>query len=114
MTKSKKNNAGLCYPASHPSTKRWKVDADYIHKLSQEEREWYGKFLAETVSATFGDDPLITDPEERKALAHENYAAHNDIFNVASRVSEIFDNELAVPAQPSTPPRRKRKHKFKK
>lgn len=62
--------------------KQEQLDADYLHKLSEEELDWYNKFLNEFVNASFSDDgtDLHTEPEHRKERYDANNARHRCLY----------------------------------
>lgn len=47
-------------------------DADFKHKLSAEEREWYEKFLGEIYDGFFTKNP-IHDKEQKAEIKHADY-----------------------------------------
>lgn len=63
------------------------MDYDYVHRLSDSEREYLEKFSDEVYGATFDKDPLHTDPEQRKALAREKNYRREDIMGRGLRRS---------------------------
>lgn len=101
-----KGNPGL-KKELHPRT-RWEyLDADYMDKLSPEEKEFYSKFNEEYYGASLAkeDEPkkwkkdLHKTPELRKECRDRNNARNRDLYSISRTkgwVESIKDNEDAL------------------
>lgn len=79
-----------------PTSVKWRVDQDYEHKLSDEEKEWLRKFNSEFYNAFFsGDKDLHPD---RKECYRAKNAARRDV--VTAHGDQVAEQQR--PAQPSS------------
>lgn len=93
----KKNLHGL-NPRTFPQSVRWKVDQDYVHKLSAEEKAWLAQFNDEFAGADFRKDKSGEWPtEERRKAYRAKNAAGRDIMNTG-----LVDFEKPIPEQNTT------------
>lgn len=80
-----KGTYGL-YARNHPKSVRDRLDIDYAHKLTQEEREWLAQALDETVSGDFSHArPFVRDAQMRREIYREKNAANRDIWGLGLR-----------------------------
>ena len=76
----RKNLHGL-NPYTFPRSVRWKVDQDYLNKLSPEEKEWLSRFNDNYIGADFRTDKENAwSPEERRVVYRAKNAAGRDVF----------------------------------
>lgn len=76
--------------------RKWALDYDYLHKLSDEEREWLEKFNDEYYRNEFSDEPLHQEGDERRLLYEENNAANRCIMNADPK--KVLAHRNAIPA----------------
>lgn len=81
MTKKKKKSKKRrgtfgAYGKNHPAAVAWRVDADYLNKLTQEEREWYAAFCDKYYGGDFRGEGggEWTEEEKREAYIDKNRA----------------------------------------
>jgi hypothetical protein len=82
--RTRKHSISGVFYRNYPRSTRWKVDQDYLSKLSREELEWLAAFNDRWVSANFS----YTEPEgfpewgqdERRAAYTAVNAANADIY----------------------------------
>lgn len=80
VPKKAKNLHGL-NPRTFPQSVRWKVDQDYISKLTPEEKAWLARFNDCFIGADFrGDDEKTWTPEERRVVYRSKNAAGRDVY----------------------------------
>ena len=91
--KGPKNLMGL--KASHfRRPLRWKIDQDYIHKLSTEEKEWLAKFNREWVGNEFNADTGLHKTQKQKLENYGNQdAIRRDIMAVGYKEPLTEHNE---------------------
>lgn len=80
--KSKKQRGTFgAYGKNHPATVAWRVDADYLDKLTQEEREWYAAFCDKYYGGDFRGEGggEWTEEEKREAYIDKN-RANSDVY----------------------------------
>lgn len=64
---------------------RWKIDQDYLAKLSESEREWLAKFNDAHYGGDFRrSDPAEWDQTQRRAAWSEQRAAKRDAYTLVS------------------------------
>lgn len=66
-----------------PKVVQWQVDQDYAHKLNEEEREWLAKFNSEWHNASFGEEPIHDDAEQRREIYRNKNSANSDSYEIA-------------------------------
>lgn len=95
----------------NPRTRQEVWDADYLHKLSPEEKAWYNKFRNESINAnlTLVQDPLIKQYAEENNLVYrraktemigggytpiksEGKPSKGQIHKTKEQAKEIFDS----------------------
>lgn len=78
------------------------LDADYLHKLSQEELEWYARFTAEWVSGAFekdkntddySDNNLHETIEQKRELWRANNARNRCTFTINKATNHLVSYE---------------------
>ena len=78
------------------------LDADYLHKLSGEELEWYARFTAEWVSGAFektkdkndySDNNLHKTIEQKRELWRANNARNRCTFTVNKATNHLVSYE---------------------
>jgi hypothetical protein len=82
------------------------LDFDYLHKLSEKEKEWLAKFSEEYISASFNTKSPRKNLHKNKALRKSVYDANNarnrDILTRAKAsgncyyIDEVFRSEDAL------------------
>ena len=88
-----------------PYAVREYTDADYLRKLSDDEREWYYQFEDEYYNNQHREGTLHNaseayDKEQKRELDLQNNAARRDIFSNSTRVS-VRSNDLSSVIHPS-------------
>lgn len=86
MTKSKKKTGtwGI-RPRCYPKPLRWKVDWDYVHQLSPEERQWLATFGDNFYGADFrGDTEETWSTEQRRVSYSQKNAVNADLYGIGS------------------------------
>lgn len=88
-----------------PYAVREYTDADYLRKLSEDEREWYYQFEDEYYNNQHREGSLHNASEEytqeqKRELDLQNNAARRDIFSNSTRVS-VRSNDLTSVIHPS-------------
>lgn len=82
-TKKKGRGTYGLYSRNFPSSVKWRVDYNYLHKLSKEEQEWLAKFSDRYYGAEFrgdSEDDAWTVPERRRAYIDKN-TANTDAYS---------------------------------
>ena len=107
MGKKAKNLHGL-NARTFPQSVRWKVDQDYLGKLTPEEKEWLSRFNDCFIGADFrGDDEKTWTPEERRVVYRAKNAAGRDVFtsglvdvgrHIPERKTDFSDENPETPA----------------
>lgn len=78
------------------------LDADYLHKLSQKELEWYARFTAEWVSGAFEKDKNTDDYsennlhetiEQKRELWRANNARNRCTFTINKATNHLVSYE---------------------
>lgn len=78
------------------------LDADYLHKLSQQELEWYARFTAEWVSGAFEKDKNTDDYsennlhetiEQKRELWRANNARNRCTFTINKATNHLVSYE---------------------
>lgn len=78
------------------------LDADYLHKLSQQELEWYARFTAEWVSGAFEKDKKTEDYsdknlhesiDQKRELWRANNARNRCIFTINKATNHLVSYE---------------------
>jgi len=73
-------------------------DIDYIEQLSEEERQWYRKFLLEYYQHRFDEDPIDTRDEAYKESCDRENRLRRDIMTVKPQVptsvEECIDRQV--------------------
>jgi hypothetical protein len=64
---------------------RWRIDQDYRHKLSDDDRAWLDRFNGEYYRAEFDGAPLHGDGQRREIYSAQNAAAR-DVVTVPGEV----------------------------
>ncbi len=62
-----------------PKSIHWRLEKDYMHKLSSEERLWIQKFDEEFHLGFFRGEPLHFDESKRRNIVNDKNAARRDI-----------------------------------
>ena len=87
-------------PGKNPKTRRELMDADYLHKLSEKDLNYYAKFMSEYAGAAVKKDMktgrvakghLHKRKDQAKELYDNNNRRNNDILGV-SRVNSLLSN----------------------
>lgn len=65
------------------ANRRELIDYDYVHKLSEEDKDWLDRFTSEVIITNFNHrgEQLITDVEEKRSLYRDNNKRNVDIFS---------------------------------
>lgn len=74
------------------------IDADYLDKLSPEDKAWYNKFIIESVSADFRHQkPLHNTKKLRKACEDANNHRNNDSYSItkSNNMLKTVDNKTS-------------------
>lgn len=78
--KKTKNLHGL-NPRTFPQSVRWKVDQDYLARLTPEEKAWLSRFNDCFIGADFrGDDEKTWTKEERRVVYRAKNASGRDVY----------------------------------
>lgn len=105
MSVKKKNLHGL--QAKHfPRSIKWRLDADYVKKLSPEEKQWLADFNDMYYGADFRCEHDWTDEERRKAYVDKN-VANVDLYSAvdsAGMMAPLDDQQEADPTSPDIRP----------
>lgn len=72
--------AGL-FARNFPKTVQWRVDQDYLERLSPQELEWLARFNDEFYGAKFSDQSEWDRAERRQAYRAKN-AANRDLYGI--------------------------------
>ena len=95
---SKKGKGGTTYglyARNFPKPARWKVDQDYISRLSDDERRWLAQFHDEYYGGFFS--PKREALHSTKELRRECYAANNatnaDSYSIHEVSGRLFSSE---------------------
>jgi hypothetical protein len=70
------------YPKNFPRSVKWKVDQDYLDRLTDEEREWLSQFNDHYYGAKFPKDRSLTtwDADERRQAYRDKNVANADYY----------------------------------
>lgn len=76
---------------------KWKVDYDYVEKLSAEQKEWLDKFTDEYYRGDLKKPTIhnISTKAKRKRLTDANNAANRDIYSLPPK--KIADHRKKIP-----------------
>lgn len=86
------------------SYSRYKLDEDYLSKLSTADRAWLEKFNDEYYRGDFGADPLHPRGEARREIYRRHNEARRDVLT--RRAADILESAARVVApRPSLLPR---------
>lgn len=90
------------FPKNYSKPVAWKVDYDYLDKLTQAEKEWLSDFSSAHYSGDFRSAHGSTwfPHEKREAYVQKN-AANRDSYSIAevsSRIAHIPDLERSAPS----------------
>lgn len=75
---------------------RWRLDQDYLAKLSPDERAWLEQFNAEYYRGEFEGEPLHPRGEARREIYRRFNAAARDLVTASS-------DQIAEATAPATP-----------
>ena len=96
--KKKTKRSEAKYPALNsnfmPKVRQEYFDLDYLHKLSDKEKEWMNKFMNEELNASFkndGTDLNKTKEEKRKAYSKNN--SRNRCLYGITKANGLMQNE---------------------
>lgn len=94
------------YPSLNPrmnaKTRHDLLDADYLHKLSEDELEWYARFTAEWVSGAFEKDKktddytennLHSNIDQKRELWRANNARNRCTFTINKATNHLVSYE---------------------
>lgn len=72
----RKNNTHALHARNHPLSIKWRVDMDYVDKLSPEQKQWMAGFIDAHYSGDFRGAPESDWPtvERRKSYTNKNVA----------------------------------------
>lgn len=88
------------YPALLPEynlkTRFDEIDYDYIHKLSNEEKEWLNRFTEEYINAEFrhSGEKLHNTAELKKSCYDKNNARNRCIYTKAKASNQLIFSGL--------------------
>lgn len=71
----------------------WRLDQDYLDRLSLADRQWVEKFNAEYYRAEFSDKPLHS-PRQRREIWRAQYAADCDILTAAPETVKASTDKI--------------------
>lgn len=75
---------------------RWRIDQDYLRRLSPQDRAWIERFNDEYYRAEFGEDPLHPPGEKRREIYDAQNVAARDLVTASSvDVSEAITTTVA-------------------
>jgi hypothetical protein len=91
-------------PRDYPRNVRYKFDADYLDKLTPEERKWYAKFMEGHLggdSVAMADWPQAT----RRAAYNDKNAVNRDLYSISESVGLLQIPDAPIDVGESGPTR---------
>ena len=78
------------YARNHPKSVQWKVDYDYVAKLSDEDKAWLAKFTDEFVGGDLRhSDPVHDTPELRRLAYAGNNVGKRDFYSKMDAMGKL-------------------------
>ena len=80
MAKGKRGDAGVVATNYRQQTTRWKIDYDYLRRLTPEERQWLAQFSDAHYGSDFRGDPEAWSVPERRKVYNAKNSERGDAY----------------------------------